>query len=165
MNTSTQAWNEMNESDWRLGSVIADRNTNLPCSAASNTNCLTKIVTKCGAQVGARQCEGRWWKGLGKDSCLCIYRKDIVRTSAWQQQWWCCPHLKNIRRGTDSKRVMFCMIEGRFIVNFIISSVDVDEGRRFSCGSCAKMKELSQRGKIWNSNYWQWKPLQPGVNY
>lgn len=49
--------------------------------------------------------------------------------------------------------MMFCMNEGRFIVNIIMSSVDVDEGRRFSCDSCAKMNELSQREKILNSNY------------
>lgn len=153
MNTSTQVWNEWvkGRTDvWAVFPLIEM----LTCRVVRHqANRLTKIVTKCGAQAGATQCEGRWRKGLGKDSCLCIYRKDVVRTSAWQQQWWCCTHLENIRRGTDSKQVMFCMNEGRFIVNIIMSSVDVDEGRRFSCDSCAKMNELSQREKILNSNY------------
>ena len=34
-----------------------------------------------------------------------------------------------------------------------MSPVNVDEGRRFSFYSCAQMNELSQRGKILNSNY------------
>lgn len=93
-------------------------------------------------------------KGLGKDSCLCIYRKDVVRTSAWRQQRRCQTHLENIRRGTGSQRMMLCMNGGRFIVNFRMSSVDVDEGIGFGCGSCAKMNELSQRWKLSNWNYW-----------
>lgn len=93
-------------------------------------------------------------KGLGKDSCLCMYRKDVVRTSAWRQQQQYQTHLENIRRWTDSQRMMLCMNGGRSIVNFGMSSVDVDEGIGFSCDSCPKMNESSQRGKLSNWNYW-----------